>query len=89
MSNKLIYPALIDGEPGAFGVVFPDIDGVVAMGETVEEALENAKDVLIDYAIESERDGLPLAVPSRPDAVEVPEGSQLTSVTLDFAPATS
>ena len=89
MNTHLVYPALIDGELGAYGVVFPDIDGIGAMGATVDEALENAKDVLIDYAIEAERDGLPLAVPSRPDAVDVPEGSELTSVTLDFAPATS
>ncbi len=52
------------------------------MGATVDEALENAKAVLIDYAIESERDGLPLAVPSRPDVVAVPEGNQLASVTV-------
>ena len=78
----ITYPALIDGERGGYGVVFPDIDGIGAMGETVEEAMENAKAVLIDYAIEAERDGLPLATPSRPDAVDVPEGSQLTSVTV-------
>ena len=86
---KVIYPALIDGEPGAFGVVFPDIDGIGAMGETVEEALENAKAVLLDYAIEMGRDGLPLATPSSPEAVTVPEGNQLTSVPLDMAPAVS
>ena len=31
-TNMISYPALIDGEPGAFGVVFPDIDGIGAMG---------------------------------------------------------
>ena len=28
------YPALIDGDEGAYGVVFPDIPGVGAMGHT-------------------------------------------------------
>ena len=58
------YPALIDGEDGAYGVVFPDIPGVGAMGDTVDEALLNAGDALRDYAIESERDGEALARPS-------------------------
>jgi len=30
----LRYPALIDGEKGAYGVTFPDLPGIVAMGET-------------------------------------------------------
>ena len=36
------YPALIDGDEGAYGVVFPDIPGVGAMGHTVDEALGHA-----------------------------------------------
>ena len=26
------YPALIDGEKGTYGVTFPDLPGIVAMG---------------------------------------------------------
>ena len=36
------YPALIDGEPGACGVSFPDLPGVVAMGDTPDEVVRNA-----------------------------------------------
>ncbi|MCY4624282.1 MAG: type II toxin-antitoxin system HicB family antitoxin [Chloroflexi bacterium] len=79
----ITYPALIDGEPGAFGVVFPDVAGIGAMGATVDEALGNAKAVLIGYAIEMERDGLPLAAPSRLEVISVPQGNQLTSVTVN------
>lgn len=84
MGTDFNYPALIDGEPGAYGVVFPDIDGVVAMGETAEEAIENARGVLADYAIEMNRDGIPLASPSNLNSVEVPSGSQLTTVPLRY-----
>ena len=76
------YPALIDGEEGAYGVVFPDIPGVGAMGCTVDEALVNAEDALRDYAIETERDGDELAVPSPFQSVETPAGNQLVSITL-------
>ncbi|MCY4529121.1 MAG: type II toxin-antitoxin system HicB family antitoxin [Chloroflexi bacterium] len=76
------YPALIDGDEGAYGVVFPDIPGVGAMGDTVDEALLNAEDTLRDYAIEAEKDGEALAEPSPFQAIETPKGSQLTSIPL-------
>ena len=76
------YPALIDGEDGAYGVVFPDIPGVAAMGDTVEEALRNAEDVLRDYAVETEIDGEELAPPSLMQSVKVPVGSRIVSVSL-------
>ena len=38
------YPAFVDGEAGAYGVTFPDLPGIVAMGETVEDALTNAEE---------------------------------------------
>ena len=43
------YPALIDGEVGAYGVVFPDLPGCVAMGSTIDEALGNAREALSDW----------------------------------------
>ena len=54
------YQALIYGERGAYGFVFPDIDGIAAMGETLDEVILNGAAVLQDYAIEMERDGLEL-----------------------------
>jgi len=40
------YPALIDGEKGAYGVTFPDLPGIVAMGASVREVLVNAEEAL-------------------------------------------
>ena len=76
------YPALIDGDAGAYGVVFPDIPGVGAMGHTVDEALMNAMAVLVDYAIETERDGEELAPPSPFESIETPEGNRRVLVML-------
>ena len=76
------YPALIDGDEGAYGVVFPDIPGVGAMGDTVDEALLNAEDALRDYATEAERDGEELATPSPFQTVETPKGNQMVSIPL-------
>ncbi len=76
------YPAIIDGEKGGYGVVFPDIDGVTAMGDTIDEALINAEEALRDYAIEAQRDGDDLIAPSALETIAVPDGGTLTSVPL-------
>ena len=76
------YPALVDGEAGAYGVTFPDVDGIVAMGENLDEVMLNAEEALRDYAIEAEKDGLQITEPSAPENVEVPEGCTLISVPL-------
>ena len=76
------YPALIDGERGAYGVTFPDLPGIVAMGDTVDDALVNAEEALCDYAIEAERDGAQVESPSAIDSVTAPTGSALVSVPL-------
>ena len=58
------YPAFADGEAGAYGVTFPDLPGIAAMGETVEDALANAEDALRDYVTETECDQVAEVSPS-------------------------
>jgi predicted RNase H-like HicB family nuclease len=36
------YVALIDGRPGAYGVVIPDLPGAAGAGDTVEDAIASA-----------------------------------------------
>ena len=76
------YPAIVDGEKDAYGVTFPDLPGIVAMGETVEEALANAKEALLDYAIESDADAEDLVSPSRGEDIEMDVGQTLVSIPL-------
>lgn len=76
------YPALIDGENGAYGVTFPDLPGIVAMGATVDEALINAEEALRDYVLETQRDGASVAPPSVVEFVSTPPGSALVFVPL-------
>ena len=74
------YPALIDGENGAYGVTFPDLPGIVAMGETMDEAMVHAEEALSDASAEAESEGLALESPSAIEEVAVPAGSALASV---------
>jgi predicted RNase H-like HicB family nuclease len=84
------YAVLIDGEAGAYGVVFPDVPGCVAIGATVAEALQNAQEALRDFAETSKADGLALppprpleAVRSDPDVAEaLADGSALATLPL-------
>ena len=80
------YPALIDGAKGAYGVTFPDLPGIVAMGKTIDEAILNAKAALNDYAIETQADGDSLAPPTPPDQVPTTNGQTLVSIPLNFQP---
>ena len=44
------YPAVIEGDRRAYGVVIPDMPGsCCAMGATVDEALANSEHALADF----------------------------------------
>ena len=74
------YPALIDGTAGAYGVVFPDLPGCVAMGTTIDEAVVNAEDAARGWISDMEERGQPIAEPTPLEAINVPAGSALTSI---------
>ena len=76
------YPAFVDGAPGAYGVAFPDLPGIVAMGETVDGALLHAEEALRDYMTETERDGSRVAEPSSIERVSPPEGTRVVGIPL-------
>lgn len=82
------YTVLIDGEAGAYGVVFPDLPGCAAMGATVDEAIANASEALRDWMETFTEDGGAPPEP-RPTAAilddaeiraDLSSGAQLASV---------
>ena len=50
--------ALLDGGPGAWGVVFPDCPGCTAMGADENEAYENAVEALGEWMHDMSADGV-------------------------------
>ena len=40
------YVGLIDGKAGGYGIIFPDLPGCTAMGDTVEAAIGNGADAM-------------------------------------------
>ena len=80
------YPVLIECEPGAAGVSFPDLPGCVAAAETIDQALLNAADVLRDWVAVAEADGRHVPSPSALEDIDVPPGRALSSVLLVHNP---
>ena len=76
------YPALIDGEEGAYGVIFPDLPGIAAMGKTIDEALVNAEEALRDYVIEAEKHDEEVVAPTAIENVDTPTGCALVSIPM-------
>ena len=51
------YVALVDGKPGAFGVVIPDLPGCTSGGPTVDGALRSAVEAITLWAEDARADG--------------------------------
>ena len=68
--NDLKYPAAIrplsENEGGGYMIEFPDLPGCVADGETIEEAIESAKDALDAWLKTAEEFGDEIPEPTLP-----------------------
>ncbi len=51
------YVAIVDGKPGAFGVVIPDLSACTSGGATVDEALRNAVEAVTLWVEYADADG--------------------------------
>jgi predicted RNase H-like HicB family nuclease len=77
---KLIYPAVFEHDPVGYGVYFPDVEGAVTQGETLEEALDNASDVLGIQLAWNIENGLP--IPKVTDISKIDYDAQVQFTTL-------
>lgn len=69
MIEKLFYPCIIREEDGWHYVDFPDFEACFTDGETLEEALYYAKDVLTAVLIDLASQGKDFPKPSKPQRV--------------------
>lgn len=74
------FIALIDASDGAFGVVFPDAPGCTAMGETQQEAIDNATEALAEWVADELADGR-----AAPSARSLDELGRLPEVSVALA----
>ena len=62
------------GEEDSVGVRFPDLPGCIAVGDTTEQALEDAKSSLALHLYGMEQDGEPIPAPSDIRSLKLEEG---------------
>ena len=80
---KYVYPALFTAEDDSIIVTFPDLDDTFTDGATMQEAFENAEDVLnlMLWNHEEEKEEIP--PPSLPEQITVPQGATLAMIKAD------
>lgn len=64
MTQALAYPAKITEEDGGFSIVFRDLPNIFSEGDTVDEAVFNAREVLDILLIDMVQDELDFPLPS-------------------------
>jgi predicted RNase H-like HicB family nuclease len=84
------YVVIVDGKPGAYGVVVPDFPGCTSAGSSVEEALQNTVEAMTLWAEDARSDGEKIPKPRSIDklrkdaevAAALSEGAVLAYVPL-------
>ncbi len=80
---KYIYPAILTQEDDGVIVTFPDVEGARTDGATMEEALENAEDVLNLMLLTMEERKIDIKPPTPIATLDVPKGSTVALVRAD------
>ena len=63
------YIAVVDGKPGAYGVVVPDLPGCTSGGKTVDAALRNAVEAVRLWAEDARAEGEAMPRPRTIEAI--------------------
>ena len=80
---KYVYPAILTQEDDGIIVSFPDVEGARTDGATMEEALENAEDVLNLMLLTMEEKHMDIKPPTPIASLDVPKGSTIALVRAD------
>lgn len=65
MSNSYRIEIIEDKDEGGFVVSYPELPGCISCGETVEMALENAKDAKKEWIKAALEENIQISEPSR------------------------
>lgn len=82
--QKIIYPALFSLEAdGGYSITFPDLEGCNTEGDTLEEALEMAKDALGIYLYTLNQDNKTFPIASKPEEMKLKQGQFMALIDWD------
>ena len=74
--DRYIFPAIFEpGEIKGYCITFPDLPGCITEGDTIEEALQMAKEALELHLFGMEEDGDKIPTATLPEKVKISDGS--------------
>jgi len=80
---KYVYPAIFSKEDCGYSVRFPDVSGCYTQGDTLEDALEQAKDALCLMLCDAEEHQEDIALPSALNDIFTENGEFVSLVSCD------
>ncbi len=80
---KYIYPAVFTKEDTGYSVIFKDLDGCYTCGDSLNEALEMAEDVLALTLYGYETDKKTIPTPSNISSIPVDDGEFVSLIKCD------
>lgn len=83
---KYIFPALFkagEEDEQGYTVTFPDLQGCITEGDTLEEAIYMAKDALAGYLLTSEEDGDEIPIASNSKVIELPQDAFILDIEVN------
>lgn len=82
--KKYYYPAVFQTEEVGYSVWLPDINGAISQGDTLEEAIENIKDVLGLYVEDAQERKSELPKASDPAGIVLEKGQTVLLIEFDL-----
>ena len=83
MNSKYAYPAIFTPDGGGYSICFPDIPGCYTCGDSLEEGILMATDVLALMLYEYEHENEPIPAPSEIKDVKVKENEFVNYIACD------
>lgn len=81
-----VYSAVFEQDPVGYGIYFPDIEGAVTQGATIEEGINNASDALGMMLADLIENEIPLPQPTNINEIKIDENTQFkTLISVDLA----
>lgn len=86
MKNRYTYPAILKVNDNGFDVIFPDIDSCFTFGDSLEDALDSARDVLELCIYDMEQDGKEIPTASAIEDIILSDGEFISWISVWMAP---
>ena len=82
---RFIYPAILrKTESGTYLAIFPDLEGCTAVGDTLDEAVENANEAALSWITLELEEELPLPAISDVHDMQLLPGDVVRNICVNY-----